>query len=151
MKLAEALQERADLNRRIDQLSARLTDNALVQEGEKTAEDPRELLAELDGCLLRLEELMAKINLTNARTVSDGRTITELIARRDTLRLRREHYRRLISAGSQSAQRARSTEIRILPAVDVKALQKTADAMAKEFRELDNRIQQLNWSTELSD
>ena len=33
MKLAEALQERADLNRRIEQLRDRLENNALVQEG----------------------------------------------------------------------------------------------------------------------
>ena len=51
MKLAEALQERADLNRRIQQLQQRLTNNALVQEGETPAEDPAELLAELDGCV----------------------------------------------------------------------------------------------------
>ena len=42
MKLAEALQERADLNRRIAGLSSRLADNALVQEGERPAEDPAE-------------------------------------------------------------------------------------------------------------
>ena len=43
MKLAEALQERADLNRAIQQLENRLSNNALVQEGERPAEDPQEL------------------------------------------------------------------------------------------------------------
>ena len=33
MKLAEALQERADLNRRIEQLNARLYRNSKVQQG----------------------------------------------------------------------------------------------------------------------
>ena len=47
MKLAEALQERADLNRRIAQLRSRLESNALVQEGEKPAEDPNELWQEM--------------------------------------------------------------------------------------------------------
>ena len=37
MKLAEALQERADLNRRLEQLRVRLCNNATVQEGEKPA------------------------------------------------------------------------------------------------------------------
>ena len=37
MKLAEALQERADLNRRIEQLRNRLENSALVQEGERPA------------------------------------------------------------------------------------------------------------------
>ena len=45
MKLAEALQERADLNRQIEQLRSRLSHNAIVQEGEGPAEDPGDLLA----------------------------------------------------------------------------------------------------------
>ena len=66
MKLAEALQERADLNRQIEQLKARLYNNALVQEGEAPAEDPNELLAQLDRSTARLEELMAAINLPHS-------------------------------------------------------------------------------------
>ena len=38
MKLAEALQERADLCKKIDQLRYRLESNATVQEGEQTAD-----------------------------------------------------------------------------------------------------------------
>ena len=48
MKLAEALQERADLNARIEQLRERMAQNALVQEGERPAEDPAELMREFD-------------------------------------------------------------------------------------------------------
>ena len=40
MKLAEALQERADLNKKISDLRGRLNQNSLVQEGEKPNEDP---------------------------------------------------------------------------------------------------------------
>ena len=40
MKLAEALQERADLRRKIDMLADRLANNSLVQEGDVPAEDP---------------------------------------------------------------------------------------------------------------
>ncbi len=149
MKLAEALKERADLNIKIAQLRSRLTNNALVQEGEKPAEEPSDLLAELDGAILRLEELMARINLTNAATKKDGKTITELIARRDVLKEKTAAYRDLISAASQTARRAMRTEIRILSAVDVRALQKTADALSKELRETDSKIQELNWTTEL--
>ena len=58
MKLAEALQERADLNRRIQQLQGRLNSNAVVQEGERPPENPQELLRELDGCIAQLEALI---------------------------------------------------------------------------------------------
>ena len=149
MKLAEALQERADLNTKISQLRSRLENNALVQEGEQPAENPEELLAELDEAVLRLEELIARINLTNCKTVSGGRSITELIAKKDTLRLRLEAYRNLMGTASQNTRRATRTEIKILSAVDVKALQKKADALAKELRQTDNAIQELNWQTEL--
>ena len=48
MKLAEALQERADLNRRIEQLNARLYRNSKVQQGRNPEEDPAELISELE-------------------------------------------------------------------------------------------------------
>ena len=48
MKLAEALQERADLNKKIEQLRSRITSNALMQEGVLPVEDPEQLLKELD-------------------------------------------------------------------------------------------------------
>ena len=54
MKLAEALQERADINRKIEQLKVRLNNNVLVQEGEKTAEDPDQLKQELDLSLIHI-------------------------------------------------------------------------------------------------
>ncbi len=149
MKLAEALQERADLNRRIEQLRIRLCNNALVQEGEQTAESPEELLKELDGCISRLEELITNINLANCRTVVDGKSLTELIAQKDTLTLKISHYRSLIDTASHSIPRAARSEIKIMSAVDVKALQKKTDEMSKQLRLIDNAIQQTNWTTEL--
>ena len=149
MKLAEALQERADLNRQIEQLQARLYNNAVVQDGEEPAEDPQEQMDQLDRAAARLEELMAAINLANCRTVVDGLTLTERIARKDCLRLRLEAYRELVQAASQTARRATRSEIRILSAMDVRQLQGRVDAMARELRLLDNQLQQINWTTEL--
>ena len=54
MKLAEALQERADLNKKISDLQGRLNQNSLVQEGEVPNESPEELLKALDQCVTRL-------------------------------------------------------------------------------------------------
>ena len=42
MKLAQALIERADLQRKLAQLGARLQQNAQYQEGEAPAEDPQD-------------------------------------------------------------------------------------------------------------
>ncbi len=149
MKLAEALQERADLNRRIQQLRERLQNNAIVQEGEKPAEDPKALVRELDGCVDSLETLIARINLTNCQTVVEGRSLTQLIARRDALTLKLGAYRDLASAASQIGRRAARSEIKLLSTVDVQALQKQVDDMSRDLRLLDNQIQQANWTTEL--
>ena len=149
MKLAEALQERADLNVKIEQLRIRLQNNALVQEGEKTAEDPAELLDELDRSVDMLRELMTRINMTNCSTVQDGITITEMIAKRDALATKIRSYRDLVSVASGTARRAMHTEIKVFSAVDVKSLQKKIDEMSKELRLTDNCIQSLNWQTEL--
>ena len=106
MKLAEALQERADLNRRIEQLRNRLENSALVQEGERPAEAPEVLLEELEHCAARLEELMVRINLTNSRTMVDGLTLTELIAKKDCLSLKISVYRDLLQQAGQTTRRA---------------------------------------------
>ncbi len=149
MKLAEALQERSDLNIKIRQLESRIMNNALVQEGEKPSEDPNELQKELDGCIERLTYLIGRINLTNCGTSVDGQTLTEMIARKDALSLKLSIYRQLVNTAGNIAYRARSTEIKIIAAVPVSEIQKQVDRIAKELRMLDNKLQETNWTTEL--
>ena len=149
MKLAEALQERADLNRSVQQLESRLSANAITQEGETPAEDPQELLSQLDRSIDRLEELTAAINLRNSQVQHEGETLTQMIARRDALTMRLRILREFANQASQTGRRARASEIRIVSAVNVKSLQKDLDNMSRELRLLDNAIQSLNWSTDL--
>lgn len=151
MKLAEALQERADLNRNIEQLKNRLNNNALVQEGEKTTENPEKLKQELDASIKRLAYLIARINRTNCATVVDGQTLTEMIAEKDALTLKIHLYKDVIYAASQTAYRARNTEIKIKSAISVVDWQAEVDRMAKELRLLDNTLQESNWKTDLSE
>lgn len=149
MKLAEALQERADLNRKIDQLESRINNNVLVQEGDRPNEDPNAMLAELKESVSRLEVLMQKINLSNCINKVEGISLTDMIAKKDTLKLLFNSYRNAISSASRKTDRARGSEIRILPAIDVAALRKEADAVAKELRLIDNKLQQANWTFDL--
>lgn len=149
MKLAEALQERADINRNIEQLKNRLKNNVLVQEGEQTAEDPEKLKQELDASIERLSYLIFHINLTNCETVVDGQTLTELIAKKDALSLKISAYKDITYTGSQTSYRARNTEIKIKSAIVVTDWQVEIDAIAKELRLLDNKLQESNWSTNL--
>lgn len=151
MKLAEALQERSDLNKRIEQLKVRLENNCFVQDGETPAEDPSALLREFDGCIERLTRLTAAINRTNCGTLVDGRSLTELIAQKDCLNLKCIAYRELVNCASQSTQRVTRTEIRYLSTVRVKDLQAQVDALSKQIRLLDNTLQENNWKTDLMD
>ena len=126
-----------------------MQNNALVQEGEAPSEDPEALRRELDGCIERLMWLAGRINLTNCRTVVDGRTLTELIAEKDALTLKLSAYRNLVNTAGERVYRARGSEIRIVSAVPVAEVQKQVDRMAKQLRILDNRLQETNWTTEL--
>lgn len=149
MKLAEALQERSDLNRKMEELRRRLGNCVLVQEGEEPAEDPAALLRELDGAVARLAVLMAAINLTNSKTKVNGKTLTELIAKKDALTVQLAAYRDLVYTAGQSTSRARGTEIKVKALLRGADLQKTADGIARELRLLDNTLQETNWKTKL--
>lgn len=149
MKLAEALQLRGDLQKRMMQLSDRLMQNARVQEGEKPAEAPEALLAEYESCAGQLEELMARINRTNCETRTGEGTLTELLARRDCLKMRVKTYHDFLMAASSLTQRGMRTEIKVFSTVPVPEYRKKADALSRQLRETDNAIQAANWTTEL--
>lgn len=149
MKLAEALRERADLILKIEQLKARIAENCLVQEDEQPIEDPTTLLTELDQSVERLEMLISSINLTNSQTRIDGETLTDLIARKDCMKIRIGVYQNAANSARQLNHRVRGSEIKMTPAMDVKELQREIDRQSHHLRLLDNRIQATNWDTDL--
>ena len=149
MRLAEALQLRSDLQKRIYQLQERLNQNATVQEGEKPAEDPVSLLHELDDCIAQLEELMERINRTNSQTVTVEGTLTALLAKRDCLKIKVEAYREFLRQASGLSRRATRSEIKILSTISVQDYQKQVDQMSARLRQVDGAIQAANWTTEL--
>lgn len=149
MKLAEALQARADLNREIEQLKNRIYNNALVQEDVEPNEDSMELVKEFNKSVATLQDLIVRINITNCQNQIEGKTLTELIAERDCLKIKIEMYKSLVNTASSNTARATRTEIKILSTVNVKEIQKKVDRLAKELRLVDNKIQQANWNIDL--
>ena len=150
MKLAEALILRADCQKRFEQLKARIIRGAKVQEGDQPAENPVQLLAELERVAAELADLIKRINRTNAKTLyQDGKTISDALAERDVLALRRAFYGDLAQAAAVTQDRFTRTEVKYVRTVDVGETQKKADELAKAYREMDARIQELNWRTEL--
>ena len=101
MKLAEALILRADCQKRIQQLETRLTNNAMVQDGEAPAEDPSQLRSELEDILEQLLLLVKHINRTNSlNQVDEGLTFSDALANRDILHLKHGIYRNLAQAAT---------------------------------------------------
>lgn len=149
MKLAEALANRSDLKKRLEQLKGRLVRNAKVQEGEAPAEKPDELLAEFEAAATAFHEIVTRINLANSATILDGATLTAALARRDVLALRQQVYRDLAQAGTVTQSVQTRSEVRFKPTISVAAVQKTADELSKQLRELDIRIQEANWRVEI--
>jgi len=156
MKLAEALSLRADSARRVEQLRARIVGSARFQEGEEPAEDAAALLAEAGQVLDEFEALVRRINHTNAATtIGSGGTLTDALARRDTLRLRHSVVTAAADAAAGKNQpgyaRQLRSELKMLSALPVAQLRTEADGLARELRELDVRIQQANWEADLLD
>ena len=150
MKLANALSQRSELQTRIRQLEVRLNNNALVQEGEQPAEDPMDLLRELEADYARLEKLISAINRTNNTTkLKDGSALSDQLARRDCLKSRLSSLRNFLNNASALVHRHSASEIKIKSTVNVRQLQKQVDSLSRELRELEEVIQEKNWATEL--
>ena len=148
MKLAEALSIRADLQRKVSQLKARLKDSSKVQEGDTPAEQVSDLFKELEECLVQLEEMVYRINHTNMQTFHEGETITRMIARKDHLTQRVSINQELLGYVMETDRYGRN-EIKYVRTVDVAALRKETDNIAKQLRELDLKLQELNWTIDL--
>ncbi|WP_420750693.1 DIP1984 family protein [Rhodococcus sp. O3] len=155
MKLAEALAARADLFRRITQLRERILDNARHQEGEEPAEDAVALLAELTDALDEYEQLIRRINRTNAASPLGDGTVTDALARRDVLRL---HHSAVTAAADAAAGRSERgfgrqlrSELVHVAVLPVAELRTRADRLAREIRTVDMDIQRTNWEVDLLD
>lgn len=150
MKLAEALTIRADLQRRSNQLKERILRNAKIQVDEKPAEDPNELLDELEQVNTELVKLIKSINRTNCSIrFDDHQMLSDVLSERDYISKKIELYRELAKQATVTQDRYKKLEIKFKPSVDVRAIQQEADKLSKQFRELDMKIQSINWTEDL--
>lgn len=148
MKLAEALILRADYQKRMAQLKDRLQRNAKIQEGEEPAENPNHLLKEYDTLTRELTHLIKRINQTNSNTSFDSeQTLSDVLADRDMIALKRQMLSGLVDSASIRQDRFSRSEIKYISTLNVKDLQKELDDLSKQYRELDTKIQELNWKT----
>jgi hypothetical protein len=151
MNIGEALNRRSDLQTRIAQLQERVRASVLIQEGDEAPESADDLLVEVTSLCDELQRLLAQINHTNATTkLATGETVTEGLARRDVLELRQRTMRNAIQAATNDGlPRYSRSEVRMVRQINVREIQQRLDAMSKARRDLDNQLQQQNWTTSL--
>ncbi|MCX7548940.1 DIP1984 family protein [Xanthomarina sp. F1114] len=148
MKLAEALLLRADLMKKIEHLQNRIRPVLIVSDNKKPQEDPAKLLAQMRTTIQDLETLVIRINKTNNETQIKGEgSLMEALAKRDSLKMLSEKLRNIRYA----AQINNSGDANLKTTIDIKKLQIEMDQTGRAFRELDSKIQELNWLTELKD
>ena len=149
MMLAEALMDRADLQKEIYQLTQRLDQNARVEVGAEPVENPLVLLDELKRLYDRYGQLVARINRTNEETIVDGVRLNDLILERN-LAMKLNHYlQSFVNEATRVTERWDSKNVVMRPAVDVAPIRKEIGAASRRIREMDIRIQKINWTTEL--
>jgi len=151
MKLAEALVTRADLQNKATQIKARMIQNIKVEEDEEPAEDISILFNQYDAVMKELESIIVRINKTNEATQLDNGTLAGAIAKRDCLKAKISTYRELIDKASVLRERgySRDEKVKYVRCVDITELRKQTDEFAKQYRELDIKMQGLNWTVDL--
>ena len=148
MKLAEALLLRADLMKKIEHLQNRITPVLIVSDDKLPQEDPDKLMAQLRKAIQDLETLIIRINKTNNETYIEGEGfLMEALAKRDSLKILSEKLRYIRYA----AQINNSGDKNLKTTIDIKNLQIEMDQTGRAFREIDSKIQEVNWLTELID
>lgn len=151
MKLAEALILRSDCQKRIEQLKIRIQNNIIVQEGDSPSEDPIVLIRLLKDTQKELEILIKRINRTNNNTqFEENKTLADVLVERDLLLERRNILANIATIASQREDRYSNSEIRKVSVINVSAIQNEVDNLSKEYRELDTRIQEKNWTVDLN-
>jgi len=150
MKLAEALIERAEIQKQNGQLFNRIKANTKVQEGDLPAEKPEELIVKYEENMTQYLELVQRINDTNCKTPFNGeKSIADAIAMRDCLGAKIRAYREFYESSTIKPNRYNRMEIKFVSCVDSKMLQTRISELSKEYREIDTKLQGLNWTVDL--
>jgi hypothetical protein len=156
MFLGEALADRASKKKQLEQVAARAAAVARYQEGEEPAESADELLVKGRALIGELRELARRINRTNSATeLEPGFTLTDALALRDGYASTYRLVTAVADAGSGGGARGMAwarqlrSELQQVSAVQVADLRAEADQIAEARRNLDVRIQQAGWVTEL--
>lgn len=151
MNLGEALTLRARQAQRMNDLKGRIKASAVVQEGDDPPEDANNLIAAYIETSLEHKNLMIRITATNAsKMVEEGQTLAQLLQEREALIRERNLYSVVADSASPGERfRYMRSEIKMVPKVDIAELRGLEEQLIEDIRQLDVKIQTINWTTEL--
>jgi hypothetical protein len=163
MLIAEALAERKDILKRLNEFPSKLADLATWDEDEENRPTPgqvEDLRADCSRDLDRFQELNVAINKANnemlVKTESGEMTVMEAVALRDRLALAQRVMSKAEDAidtkmGGDYNRYSRRTkeDIKRNTLVAPREMARAEDALAGQIRRLDLAIQQVNWTQEL--
>ena len=123
-----------------------------MQEGSEPSEQPEAMFQRLDADARSYGLMLAAINRANLEyRDAEGRSLTDLLARRDTLRATHSVLSTAYSEATQRQDRYSNHEIRWVPTMDVVKLRGRLEKIGEELRSLNLKIQSINWEVEVAD
>lgn len=139
------------LKRRKEALQVQLKEKLASLAAVKTTAS---LFAEYESLNVSLKELLAKISRANATGGADGVLLSELLAERQWLVTKLATYQALFAKAKEDyfgkdERFGRKNGKEGIRTVDLGALDKTIDGLCRQLRELDVKIQRLNWEIDI--
>lgn len=150
MKIAQALVERASLNRKIKEVQTDVISNGKIQEGDVPVYNCDELLTKLNELFEQLKTLDERILKSNYKTEVDGINLATLIKRKDLVNAKVAYLRVIVDSCSVKMDRYTKTEIKSVCMIDIKELVNKIEKLVEEKKRLDLLIQEINWNTDLA-
>ena len=142
--------ERKAIKTKMDELRARIYQNAQVEQGGEPTESPITLLDQLEVESQRFQALVARINDTNlSARLPDGTPLGEAVLRKDMLRYLHATLLCLAKKAAVAPERYSQREIKNIPALPIPEVHHRADEVAKQLRLFDAAVQELNWQIDL--
>lgn len=154
MRLAEALILRKYNKEQLESFQHEISSILFVAEGQEPEENIYEMLDSLAELTSKQIQLISDIEKTNALTEIEG---IGSIAKALTIRQMLSQKQRIINALCESIQYGRSdrrigigqgSDVQTISIVELKEI---SNEIGKSLRELEVKLQQTNWSTELVD
>jgi hypothetical protein len=150
MKLAEALLLRSDQQKKLASLKQRINANVLIQDGDEPSENPNELIKQIFALTQESNQLICRIHLTNAQaTLEDGKILLSLLSSRDSYAEQHKILINAIASTHREPDRYSAREIKWQKVIPVASLQKQADDISAKLRDINIKIQAVNWQIDL--